>query len=498
MPYQKKANTKLVNPYGAAYISTAAECWEKCQRASICKGTSWKWKKTEDERNNCFFSLETKEQVEQTGWTIYIKIENATDLVAPIGLIKEGERQIYAEKNWPTAGELLRILQPYETPHQFIHSNKMPDPRIFGVALYLLRHELCVMENAYANMHIDAAGRKSNPRSKRETAMVLEQWMGKIGLSHIQLAEVLSKAIGHSFAIQVIFRSKAGDFNQASLYPPTTGLTWLDPVCFRLRTRQLGIESTEDQIHFSVNSFSQTRTHPIIFEFGSHPYVTASHGGQFDGLAGETKTVTVDIRSHYRALAASVAAPGQKRCSESSDLVQWRAECRIQMIYGKCQCIPFSWALAYKETRLGDWMTEYGSQVCSAHKYSGAIIHGYNDSCSLSYDGTEDAQCEKQCLRSCDLWTYQIVTKRAYTPVNSEKEKFTLIYNYGSLVYPKFEEYVSYTFQNLMGDLGGTIGLWMGASFLSIIHVLIFFAKRFRNDRNGPKTVTGENRHNPA
>ncbi len=51
------------------------------------------------------------------------------------------------------------------------------------------------------------------------------------------------------------------------------------------------------------------------------------------------------------------------------------------------------------------------------------------------------------------------------------------------IVYPKFEEYVSYTLQNMMGDLGGTIGLWMGASFLSIIHVIVFFAKRCTNLR---------------
>ena len=35
--------------------------------------------------------------------------------------------------------------------------------------------------------------------------------------------------------------------------------------------------------------------------------------------------------------------------------------------------------------------------------------------------------------------------------------------------------------QNLVGDIGGTLGFWIGASVISLIHVFLFFLCRKRN-----------------
>ena len=48
----------------------------------------------------------------------------------------------------------------------------------------------------------------------------------------------------------------------------------------------------------------------------------------------------------------------------------------------------------------------------------------------------------------------------------------------GTFVYPVFQVYISYTFDNLIGDTGGVIGLWIGAGILSLVHILVFFFKR--------------------
>ncbi len=155
-----------------------------------------------------------------------------------------------------------------------------------------------------------------------------------------------------------------------------------------------------------------------------------------------------------------------RQCHEHLNKATCEAECRVHLIHSLCHCIPFSTAIGFKR-QLRSWLKTYGSSICT---------YGHYRKCHLKYEGYEDDKCRTKCLNSCDLWTFAVFPKK--TQDYDTWSEVTINFLYSSLVYPEFREYLPYTSEKMTSDLGGTIGLWMGASFLSIIHVIVFCVKR--------------------
>ncbi len=59
---------------------------------------------------------------------------------------------------------------------------------------------------------------------------------------------------------------------------------------------------------------------------------------------------------------------------------------------------------------------------------------------------------------------------------NSETK---LLIKIDSEVYPEFREESVIHWYQLMGDLGGVIGLWLGASFVGVLHFIEFVLRDF-------------------
>ena len=86
----------------------------------------------------------------------------------------------------------------------------------------------------------------------------------------------------------------------------------------------------------------------------------------------------------------------------------------------------------------------------------------------------------KQCFDSCETWHYHIDVQHIEQTANNGAEiKFSFV----SSLYPIFEERWEITWQNFLGDFGGVVGLWLGASFLTFIDLFVYLTQLHRKKK---------------
>lgn len=65
---------------------------------------------------------------------------------------------------------------------------------------------------------------------------------------------------------------------------------------------------------------------------------------------------------------------------------------------------------------------------------------------------------------------------------------FTIFYNH--LIYTRYSELEKLNIIDLISSIGGTLGLFLGMSFLSFVEIIDLFLQLFLADRERPKKVT--------
>lgn len=83
-------------------------------------------------------------------------------------------------------------------------------------------------------------------------------------------------------------------------------------------------------------------------------------------------------------------------------------------------------------------------------------------------------ECSKVCTRNCEYKIYGYSVNNA--PIN-EANKTTVILLADPFVYPFYEEYLLIEARQFLGTLGGNLSFWFGASFLVLLHVLVFLIR---------------------
>lgn len=78
-----------------------------------------------------------------------------------------------------------------------------------------------------------------------------------------------------------------------------------------------------------------------------------------------------------------------------------------------------------------------------------------------------------KCLQPCDRHMYTVDKDLSLNDLNCS----FLNVNLASFIYPQFQEHLAMDFQILLGRLGGNLSLWLGASFLVLLHSFVFFLR---------------------
>jgi hypothetical protein len=174
--------------------------------------------------------------------------------------------------------------------------------------------------------------------------------------------------------------------------------------------------------------------------------------------------VTIDVDAAFSALPT---VHGEARCSVSLSLDDCIAMCRINLIKNLCNCSATTWSM----------LSAPSIKDCDLQLYK---------SC-LKFNGISDSYCASSCLGLCNRMAFTFSNSPKAAVYRSCGFSITLT----NMNYPVFEESFQWGINDLIGAVGGTIFLFLGLDFHSILNsiyniLLIVFAKckQARKDRN--------------
>ena len=101
-----------------------------------------------------------------------------------------------------------------------------------------------------------------------------------------------------------------------------------------------------------------------------------------------------------------------------------------------------------------------------------------NDNCNYPSEGFKLLQCPRQCQKT--LYDVKQVDINQMQQEESPME-FSLFIKNEELSSKNIIELPAMTFEQLVGNVGGVLGLWLGASFLTLVEVIEFFTNVFIN-----------------
>ncbi|CAK5024733.1 unnamed protein product [Meloidogyne enterolobii] len=174
------------------------------------------------------------------------------------------------------------------------------------------------------------------------------------------------------------------------------------------------------------------------------------------GMMHET---TVDVKARYKML------PNKEEGTACADLeddnadTEWdcHLRCRLEFVRNLCQCTAPT--LSYligpdkEEKELKEW------PICDYEKCK-VDVQGRNYS---------DEDCTKKCFRSCDQIRYNIDHERKGKSMRPDLT--TVVLKWDSFEYLTMEQDWVWSVTTFIAALGGSIGMWLGLSILSLIQV---------------------------
>src|SRR5689334_880579 len=85
-----------------------------------------------------------------------------------------------------------------------------------------------------------------------------------------------------------------------------------------------------------------------------------------------------------------------------------------------------------------------------------------------------ESECASQQIPSCEVRTYSL-RERSVATAN---DRYMLRCYVPSFQFPVFEEKLAIDWQTFLAQFGGCLGLYLGISMASLLHIPVFFARQ--------------------
>ncbi|CAB3397562.1 unnamed protein product [Caenorhabditis bovis] len=195
-----------------------------------------------------------------------------------------------------------------------------------------------------------------------------------------------------------------------------------------------------------------------------------SRDGFIDELClGQRHEVTVHVTAHYQMLENDDDGTACRDVEEGEDNeFDCRSRCRMEMIRGMCKCTPLTLSYLAKDDLDLFPLCDYTK--CDVDVQNGTF---------------SDSECSAKCYHDCNQMRYEVdhaVKGRMVRP------DLTLVnLHWGSFEYLSMEQQWKYTTTTFIAALGGSIGMWLGLSILSLIQLVTYsytyFTKKIVNEK---------------
>ncbi|KJH45505.1 Amiloride-sensitive sodium channel [Dictyocaulus viviparus] len=306
---------------------------------------------------------------------------------------------------------------------------------------------------------------------KRKT---FKKWLDVLKSRNITFEEFTQKA-GTEVLRRSMQRFQRTSFNEDLVIKTRLRTSWISQmqICFQPWFDQDNFHGIEDQGNFftmllSHNSENLNGEHLECMSVDFHGRPSSLNrfmegkGRARDGFtselcAGQRHEISVEVRALYQMLENDEPGTACRNIEDDVDSeFDCRSRCRMDMIREMCKCTPLS--LSYLAR---DDLDQF--PLCDYTKCEIDVQKG-------NYSDTE---CANSCFRDCRQIRYEIDHEVQGKMVRPDLTLINL--NWGSFEYLTMEQQWKYSITAFIAALGGSIGMWLGLSILSLIQAIIIF-----------------------
>ncbi|GMS81608.1 hypothetical protein PENTCL1PPCAC_3783 [Pristionchus entomophagus] len=339
---------------------------------------------------------------------------------------------------------------------------------------------------------------KNSPRlaGKRLTA---KKWLGAIAERNVTFREFQQK-VGTECLRRSMQRFVRNTYDDDDVIKTNLKITWISAMqmCFQPTWTAENYRDIKDQGNF----FSLMMSHNTDKDEAYECMSVDMHGrpaslGRFmegkgrakDGFTSELclgmrHTVSVEVRARYQMLENDDDGTKCRDVEDDQDTeFNCRGRCRMDLIREFCGCTGNTLVhLVKDENELDKYpLCDYTS--CDIDVQQGNF--------------TED-ECTEKCYRDCLQIRYDIDHESLGRMARPDLTLIEL--QWGSFEYLNMEQKWEWTVATFIAALGGSIGMWLGLSILSLIqggsYLFTMCSKRLKKKRAAARIAAGENPEN--
>uniref|UniRef100_A0A0N5BGK4 Amiloride-sensitive sodium channel n=1 Tax=Strongyloides papillosus TaxID=174720 RepID=A0A0N5BGK4_STREA len=184
---------------------------------------------------------------------------------------------------------------------------------------------------------------------------------------------------------------------------------------------------------------------------------------------GQRHEVTVEIRARYVMLENDDEATACREAKDDEDNeFDCRSRCRMNFLKDICNCIPSTLSYLVKDE---EELKKY--PLCDY--LSCPINQTFVQKGNFSHE-----ECSNLCYRDCDQYRYEVDHEKKGRMVRPDLTLVEL--HWGSFEYLTLEQDWVWTVPTFIAALGGSIGMWLGLSILSLIQGSAFIYKMLHRE----------------
>nr|AXS78265.1 Amiloride-sensitive sodium channel subunit beta [Anisakis simplex] len=300
---------------------------------------------------------------------------------------------------------------------------------------------------------------------------MIKMWLDAISDRDVTFGEFTEK-VGQETIRRSMQRFQRTTFNEDLVIRTRFRTSWISMMqfCFQPWFDEDNFQSIEDQGNFftmmlahDVENLNGVDVECMSVDFHGRPSSLArfmqakgrARDGYNDDLcAGLRHEVTVEVKAKYEMLENDDNGTACRDVEEGSDTeFDCRSRCRMKFIQQLCKCTGLTLSYLAKEDEKE--LQKY--PLCDYEK------------CDIDVENIHitDEQCSKKCFRDCTQIRYEVFHEAQGKML---QENLTLVnLNWGSFEYLTLKQDWVWSVTTFIAALGGSIGMWLGLSILSLI-----------------------------